>query len=206
MEFLLSEADWLEYSEIYCPANGLLKEPRGTLCLVDGIACETFRQDVEEILDARRTDMRFAAEFKAVRTGVEQALKTHSLVFLRKQDFVRSQSQVGMTVEKEAGWVSYDNFKKHFGAAPGDPGVTAELLDFPWLMRPDNRGTVLDFPLPADLPHESIKTWATSKRMLDNQILGPTQIFRSGQALDRYKISADGLQKSRPKMQRKNGQ
>ena len=197
------EADWLEYNEIYCPVSGLLKEAVGNLCLLDGIACEAYpKKTIESIMEDRRVDMAFNAEFVAVRLGVEKALRTESLVFLRKADFVRSQSSCGLSVSRDAAFVSFSTFKKHFGVEPGDPGVSAELVDLPFLMRPDCRGAVMELPLPEGLPYEKISTYATSQRMLDTQLLGPSQIFRSGQALDRYSVSTEQMQKSRPRVLR----
>ena len=112
----LIEAEWLECNEIYCPESWLLKQAVGSLCLIDGIACEAHcKKIVEEIMEFRKTDMAFDAESVAVRLGVETTPKAESLVFLRKQDFVQSQTSSGFTVSRDGAFVSFALLKKHFG-------------------------------------------------------------------------------------------
>ena len=174
---------WYQTSKVFDPLKQkFVVAAAGEMCWVHGIALESFHpktkeQQQAEIIAVPQT----AHEWQLVVGAVEKA----QVADIQRQDFIRGSSSCGITVSMKAGYVSAENFLKHFGTDIITAGF--EQLEFPFLPRDLRKGTILKVStIPRGLLWEKVSVWGTQDRSHEQLLLGPLGTFRKEQPKNRY--------------------
>ena len=181
---------WYQISKVFDPLKQkFVVAAAGEMCWVHGIALESFHpktkeQQQAEIIAVPQT----AHEWQLVVGAVEKA----QVADIQRQDFIRGSSSCGITVSMKAGYVSAENFLKHFGTDIITAGF--EQLEFPFLPRDLRKGTILKVStIPRGLLWEKVSVWGTQDRSHEQLLLGPLGTFRKEQPKHRYDAAVSSM-------------
>jgi len=147
---------------------------------------------VAELRQKIAEDGEFKTIWKTVRTGVVAA---QSRLALRLEK-VLSVQRTGYSISRACAFVRSDEYKKKVGEELGLAGCVVPMITVPSYDRRGKKvsGAVIEFDkLPKNVAFEKIKVFSDTIRCHNSELLGPSGIFRKGQAQDRFKYSCQQI-------------
>ena len=206
---IFDEVPWFQTHSVFCPiAKKWLEKPCGNLCRTGGTTFEVWpKQTKERTLQRIAEEPEFAVSFQQVRKGVgiAEAKADKDLLNIIANvgppTTVSSCNSSGITIEHKMALVEEAVYRNHMGCGPGDAGCNAELVRFPFLLRENNTGVLMQIPEfeKKGMPFETVSQWTTAERSLESVLLRPSNVFRKGQGSDRYRYALDTMLAALPR-------